>query len=65
MPAAPPNDLLAIARPLLWLASMAFVLGFAGYLMFGRPTVAAVQDRPQPIAVSGPMSADWNVPKAT
>lgn len=67
MPVAPaPDDLFAIARPLLMLASVAFVMGFAGYLAFGHgggPSAAAAQDRPQSVSVSGPISDDWNPPK--
>jgi hypothetical protein len=64
----PPNDLFAIARPLLMIASAAFVMGFAGYLAFGRGSglsAASPQDRLQSVSVSvsGPISDDWNPPK--
>ena len=69
MPAAtPPTDLFAIARPFLMMASVAFVMGFAGYLAFGHDggsNVPSPQDRLQSVSVSvsGPISDDWNPPK--
>lgn len=60
MPAA---NLFEIARPFAWLAAFAFMVGFVSYLALGRPVSATLQDGSQSIAVSGPASADWNLPK--
>jgi hypothetical protein len=51
-------------RPFLWLAAIAFVVGFAGSLAFGGASaVAAGHQRAQAAAVSGPASDEWNLPK--
>lgn len=55
-----------IAKPFLWLAAIAFLVGFVGYLALGRPAAAAAaaaQDQPYAVATSGPASDDWNLPK--
>jgi hypothetical protein len=53
-----------VIRPYLVLACLAFVVGFVGYWVVGRPLAptAAAQDRWEaPVSASGP--DDWNVPK--
>ena len=60
MPAA---NLFEIARPFAWLAALAFLAGFVGYMTLGRPAVAAPQDRLQTAVASGPASEEWNLPK--
>lgn len=48
--------------PFAWLATLAFLLGFIGYLAVSVPVVATVYDDPvQPARVSGPVSAEWNI----
>jgi hypothetical protein len=51
------------ARPFVWLATLAFLIGFIGYLAVSVPVVATVYDeRPaKPARVSGPVSAEWNI----
>jgi hypothetical protein len=50
------------ARPFAWLAALAFLLGFIGYLAVSAPVVAsAYEQRPEPSRVSGPVSAEWNI----
>jgi ABC-type Na+ efflux pump permease subunit len=65
--AAPGNDLAVILRPFLLIASVAFVMGFAGYLAFGYRGPAAAQDRLQdrlqaPVTVAEPIAAPSNRP---
>ena len=49
-------------RPFAWLAALAFLLGFIGYLAVSVPVVATVyDDRPEPARVSGPVSDEWNI----
>lgn len=50
-------------RPFAWLATLAFLLGFIGYLAVSAPVVATVyDDRPvEPSRVSGPVSDEWNI----
>jgi len=58
------DDLATIAKPFMLLAVIAFVLGFLVTVMVGRPSVtAAARDRAAAVAVSGPASAEWNLPK--
>jgi hypothetical protein len=54
---------LAFLRPFAWLAVIAFVSGFLGYLVVGHPTRASAQDQVQAAATSGPASDEWNLPK--
>jgi hypothetical protein len=63
MPAAPSDNPFTIARPFLWLAALAFLIGFLGYLALGHPNISVAHSRAQPVAVSGPSSAEWNMPK--
>lgn len=62
MPATTAFELL---RPFLWLATVAFLTGFAGYLALGGAATALVATHQQSPAalVSGPASDDWNLPK--
>lgn len=53
----------AALRPFLWLALIAFVVGFVSYLALGRPTTALAQDEAWTAAVSAPVSDEWNTPK--
>jgi hypothetical protein len=49
------------ARPFAYLAALAFLAGFCGYLAISVPVVAKVYDEePVPAQVSGPTSAEWN-----
>lgn len=50
-------------RPFAWLATLAFLIGFIGYLAVSAPVVATVYDeRPvEPSRVSGPVSDEWNI----
>ena len=50
-------------RPFAWLAALAFLVGFIGYLAVSVPVVATVYDeRPmEPARVSGPVSDEWNI----
>lgn len=55
-----------VVKPFAWLASLAFLAGFVSYLVLGQPTQAVAAQDPQasPAAlVSGPASAEWNLPK--
>ena len=55
---------LDLAKPYLWLALIAFIVGFASYLAVGGARPAFAQDRPAYEApVSAPVSDDWNLPK--
>jgi uncharacterized membrane protein YfcA len=74
-PAAGPHDtLLAIVRPFLVLAALAFFAGFGGCLILGPANVMGLRPDPPadaaavsaPASVLGPASApvgDWNFPK--
>jgi hypothetical protein len=54
----------AILKPFAWLAVVAFVSGFLGYLALGHPSQAfAKTDDVQATTTSGPASDDWNLPK--
>ena len=58
------NGALAFLKPFAWLAAIAFVSGFFGYLVIGHPTRAAAQvDVQAAAATSGPASDEWNLPK--
>ena len=49
--------------PFLWLAAVAFVIGFLGYVAFGRPTPAVAREEAATASASAPQSAMWNLPK--
>jgi hypothetical protein len=53
-----------LARPVLWLAAIAFLAGFIGYLLVAAPVVAHASEHAAPRAISGPVSQDWNLRKA-
>jgi len=54
----PPTSLLAMARPLLLLAALAFFAGFGGYLILGPHHVLRAAEAPAPVAaVAGPTDA--------
>jgi len=54
-----------IVRPVLWLAAIAFMAGFLGYLALGGASAVAQPERPHATAtVSGPASEMWNFPKS-
>ncbi|HEX3700026.1 MAG TPA: hypothetical protein VHV27_05065 [Phenylobacterium sp.] len=53
----------AILRPFAWLAAIAFVSGFLGYLALGHPVRAFARADTQLAVTSGPASDDWNLPK--
>jgi hypothetical protein len=53
-----------LARPFLWLAALAFLVGFIGYLLLAGPVVAYTSQEPSARTISGPVSADWNIRKA-
>jgi hypothetical protein len=57
-------DLLARARPFLWLALAAFLAGFLSYLAVGgpRPLAGAQTAAYIPLA-HAPSSDEWNLPK--
>ena len=52
-------------RPFLWLAAIAFLVGFVSTLALGggATAVAAGHQSNYPAAVSAPASDDWNLPK--
>ena len=50
-------------KPYLWLAALAFVVGFLSYFALGRPVEAQVSKAPMRAAISAPVSDEWNVPK--
>ena len=54
-----------VMRPFVWLATIAFLVGFLSYLVLGHATPAQAQaeDTARPAATSGPASKDWNLPK--
>jgi hypothetical protein len=53
-----------ILRPFLWLAPIAFLVGFVGCLALGGDATAyAKVQPPSASAVSAPASEDWNFPK--
>lgn len=49
------------ARPFAFLAALAFLAGFVGYLAVSLPVVATVAEPETPARVSGPTSAEWNL----
>ena len=54
-----------VMRPFVWLATIAFLVGFFSYLALGHPTPAQAHagDGARAAATSGPASKDWNLPK--
>jgi hypothetical protein len=56
-------DLMDLAKPFLWLALIAFLVGFVSYLTLGGPAQAALQGDRLAAPVSAPVSDDWNFPK--
>jgi hypothetical protein len=55
-----------ILRPFLLIASVAFVMGFAGYVAFGLPHPAVAPHRaPAPMSVSQPVADPSNPPIKT
>ena len=58
----PLDDALDIMRPFAWLAALAFLAGFLGYLSIVRPTPALAREEPH-AAVSAPASAPWDLLK--
>jgi len=55
---------LDILRPFLWLAPIAFMVGFVGCLALGGDATAFAQSQPSSAsAISAPVSEDWNFPK--
>jgi len=68
VPVTPPDaGLQALLRPLVLLATVAFVVGFLGYLALGRTAVAAPDATASAAiaepAAAGPASDDGNLPK--
>ena len=65
-----PTSLLAVLRPFLLLAALAFLAGFGGYLILGPTNALDLAGAPQATAAAAspatPASAladDWNAPK--
>ena len=54
---------LQILRSFLWLAPIAFVVGFVGCLALGGGGAFAKAAPPHPSEISAPASEDWNFPK--
>lgn len=54
---------LSILKPFAWLATIAFVSGFLGYLALGHAPRAFAQIDVPATAASWPASDDWNLPK--
>jgi hypothetical protein len=53
-----------IVSPFIWLATIAFLVGFVGYLASGGVGVLSFgADLAKPEMTSGPASDDWNIPK--
>ena len=50
-------------RPLLILAVVSFLIGFAGFLAFGQARAAAAYSGPQSAAIPGSAADAWNRPK--
>jgi hypothetical protein len=61
-------DMFEAMKPYLWLAAVAFMVGFVSYLTLGRPASAVAREEAVwPAAITAPASAPvsdaWNVPK--
>ena len=53
-----------VMNPYLWLAVIAFFVGFVSYVTLGAPAPALALESPTWSAtVSAPVSDEWNVPK--
>ena len=52
-----------LLKPFAWLAFVAFLSGFLGYLALGHPGQAQARPDVQASVTSGPASDDWNLPK--
>ena len=53
-----------LLRPFLWVATFAFLTGFAGYFALGGASaLAADHQHAESALVSGPASDEWNLPK--
>jgi hypothetical protein len=53
-----------VMKPYLWLAAIAFFVGFVSYLTLGSPAAAFAEDEQAwPAEVSAPVSDEWNLPK--
>ena len=53
-----------VLKPYLWLAAIAFIVGFISYITLGAPSPAVAQeDEVWPAAASAPVSDEWNLPK--
>jgi hypothetical protein len=58
------SGVFSLLRPFAWLAFVAFLTGFLGYLALGHPSQAQARpDDTQASITSGPASDDWNLPK--
>ena len=57
-----PGDL-DLFKPFLWLALIAFLVGFMSYMAFGGAGRAEAEEGMWPAAVSAPASDAWNAPK--
>ena len=56
--AAPNGDMNAVLRPFILIGVVAFMVGFMGFMILGRPHVAVAQGRDEaPAAVSTPASS--------
>ena len=59
-----PGLMAEVFKPYLWLATVAFLVGFVSYLVLGQAPAAVAAAEPTWTApVSAPVSAEWNVPK--
>ncbi|MCR5873549.1 hypothetical protein LRS10_04735 [Phenylobacterium sp. J426] len=57
-------DAADVLRPFLWLAAIAFLVGFVSYVALGRPLDARTAATEAWTAqVSAPVSDEWNTPK--
>ena len=52
-----------IVSPFIWLATIAFLVGFIGYLASGVGALSFGAEFAKPEMASGPASDDWNLPK--
>ena len=53
-----------VLKPYLWLAAIAFFVGFISYMTLGAPSQAVAQeDDVWTAEASAPVSDEWNVPK--
>lgn len=57
-------DLMEALKPYLWLAAIAFLVGFASYLTLGGAAPAVAPEKAAwSSTVSAPVSDEWNLPK--